>query len=192
MADAIEAAGSAAKIIGTTHALPVFLYGEAARREDRRELRDLRRGGIEGLAGRVAEGSIPDEGPANIDPTTGAVCVGARDVLIAFNVWLRGDLSVAVDVAASVRRELGPSGVRALGLDMGAGLVQVSMNLTDPKRAGIDLAFEFIAGKVSAKHRIEATEIVGLVPDEFMADPDKEAARLQMGPGRSLESVLAG
>jgi glutamate formiminotransferase len=143
------------------------------------------------------------------------VCVGARGVLIAFNVWLLCDRATAQRIAACVRTASGgPPGVRALGLDMyratsgrgstqggrpdpgisrerGEGLSQVSMNLIEPHVTGIDQAFGYVAEIADREGvAIEATELVGLVPEQLAPDPNGRAARLLIGPGRSLESVL--
>lgn len=180
----VDAARAAGRSIAETAGLPVYVYGEAALRPECSELPRLR---------RTAHELAPDYGPTVPDPRHGVVCVGARGPLIAFNVWLRADLATAKLIAAAVRAELGGVGVRTLGLDVGGGLTQVSMNLTDPSRAGVDDAFNAVAGLAAAEGAaIHATELVGLPPERFMPDPNAEAARLLMEPGRSLERVLAG
>ena len=190
MSAAVDAARETARAIGRA-GIPVFLYGWAS--DARRPLPEIRAGGLPGLLERVGQGLEPDEGPAEIDPRTGAVCVGARDVLIAFNVWIDGDLEVARRVASHIRAGLGGlPGVRALGLAVAAhGSSQISMNLIDPETTGIDRAFERVEQQ-AAKAGCEpvATEIVGLVPERFLPDPDAKAARLLIEPGRSLEAVL--
>jgi glutamate formiminotransferase len=173
--------------------IPVFLYGAAARRAETRHLPGLRRGGLAGIVQRIAGGLAPDFGPPEVDPRTGVTCVGARGPLIAFNVWLEGDASVAAAIAARVRTSGGgPPGVRALGLAMGdRGHAQVSMNLTDPATTGIDRVFEAVEALAEKEGvRIAATEIVGLVEERFL--PKGKAARLLMAPGRSVESALQG
>jgi glutamate formiminotransferase len=116
-------------------------------------------------------------------------------VLIAFNVWLAVDAATASAIARSVRTSGGgPPGVRALGFFLGGErgpLSQVSMNLIDPEATGIDDAFDAVSAAASRRGApIVATEIVGLVPERFLPDPNKDAARLLMTPGRSLESAL--
>jgi glutamate formiminotransferase len=186
MTEAIETARLTGRAIGERAGLPVYLYGAAATRQENEELPALRRGGLEGLMSRSREGLIPDFGPRKIEPTSGVVCVGARDVLIAFNVWVEGALDVLADVARKTREQ---GLVRALGLRLDAGRGQISMNLIEPDLLGIDGAFsrvESLAGEVGL--RIVGTEIVGLVPERFLPDPDAKAARLLIAPGRSLES----
>ncbi len=186
MDDAVHAARETAALIGRDVGVPVYLYGAAARRAETRELPDLRRGGLVRLIERARAGLLPDEGPSEIDPARGVVCVGARGVLIAFNVWLRGDLQTAQWIAASVRSDA----VRALGLDVGNGQTQVSMNLIDPESAGIDHVFGWVSAEAARLGAaVVATEIVGLVPERFMPQ-DAEVARLLLEPGHSLESRL--
>lgn len=190
--DAIALASATAEEITRRTTIPIFLYGEAARRPETRNVADLRRGGLAALVERMRKGLAPDLGPAVIDPRLGVVCVGARGPLIAFNVWLGADLHTARLIARRVRTAGGgPKGVRALGLPIDEGVAQVSMNLTSPEDTGIDQAFEAVertARPLGAQ--VTATEIVGLVEGRFLPDPKKQAARLLMAPGRSIESVL--
>lgn len=184
MQAAVDVARAAAGAIADRTGLPVYLYGAASERG--LELPDIRRGNLDGLAGRAAN-MPPDLGPPSIDPARGVVCVGARGPLIAINVWLDAPLEVTQAIARSIRG----SAVRALGLQTGSH-TQVSMNLIDPSVVGIDDVLEHIeneAGPLGAK--VLATEIVGLVPARFLPAPDAKAARLLREPGRSLESELA-
>jgi glutamate formiminotransferase len=95
-------ARSAAEAIAERARLPVYLYGAAATRPETRELPELRRGGLRRLMARAATGLPPDIGPRTIDARHGVVCVGARGVLIAFNVWFEGDVRVARAIAGPV------------------------------------------------------------------------------------------
>jgi glutamate formiminotransferase len=144
--------------------LPVFLYGAAGRGPA-----FFRRGGPEQLQARIDAGElVPDFGPGRVDPSTGAVLVGARRPLIAFNVNLRSDdLEVAQAIAAVVReRDGGFPGVRALGLDLpGAGLVQVSMNVEDWEAAALHEVVARIAEEAAARGvEVAGSELVGLMP----------------------------
>ena len=190
MSTAIDAARATARSIGDS-GIPVFLYGDASAVP--RELPEIRSGGLSRLIERIGAGMTPDFGPSKVDPSKGVVCVGARDVLIAFNVWIDGDLEVAREIATRIRAGLGGlPGVRALGLDVSAhGTSQISMNLVDPERTGIDRVFSRIE-EVAEGFGVTpvATEIVGLVPERFLPDPDATATRLLVEPGRSLESAL--
>ncbi len=108
--------------------------------------------------------------------------------MIAFNVCVGADEADAVAIAAEVRR---PDAVRALGLPMGAGTSQISMNLVAPGSVNIDDAYDLVS-RACARRGVPVlgTEIVGVPPERFMPDPHKEAARRLIAPGRSLESVL--
>lgn len=186
MDEAIAAAHTTGARIGD-EGIPVFFYGTAAKRAATRDLPDIRRGSLDGLIARVSDGLTPDAGPPDIDPRIGAVCVGARGPLIAVNVWLQGSADVAREVAARVRE---PGRVRSLGLEMGMGRSQVSMNLTSPDEVGIEDAFTRVEAALPSGMEIVATELVGLVADRFLPSPDAKVARLLIEPGHSLESVL--
>lgn len=184
MEEAVEAARRAGRSIAEALGAPVFFYGEASLRSETRELPHLRAGGLEGLATRMSAGLLPDEGPSQLDPHYGAVLVGARGPLIAFNVWLGAGVETARSVAAKVRE---PGRVRALGLAMRDGGSQVSMNLISPEEVSIGDAFERVVAETS---EVTATEIVGLVEERFLPDPDAKVTRLLIEPGHSLESAL--
>jgi glutamate formiminotransferase len=185
-AEAVEAARVTGERIGAA-GIPVYLYGRGASRS----LPEIRRGGLERLIERSGI-EPPDFGPRRISPAAGVVCVGARDVLIAFNVWLAAEPEAARLIARDVREGSAVlPGVRALGLEIAPGVSQVSMNLVSPEVTGIDAAFAFVERRaIAAGVPITGTEIVGLVPERFMPDPKKKAARLLISPGRSLESAL--
>ncbi len=169
MAEAVELAHRVGRALAARHALPVYYYGHAARRPDRRALRALRRGGYEGLPARLATAEgVPDDGPARFDARSGAVLVGARDVLVAYNVWLAtDDLAAARAIARAVRESGGGlPAVQALGLRLARrGRAQVSLNLLDYRVTPIPAAFD----RVSAEARrhgvdVERAELVGLAP----------------------------
>jgi glutamate formiminotransferase/glutamate formiminotransferase/formiminotetrahydrofolate cyclodeaminase len=155
--------------------LPVFFYGRST--GDGREPAFFRRGGPDELQRRVDAGELrPDRGPARLHPTAGGVLVGVRRPLVAFNVNLRSDdVAAAKEIAALVReRDGGFPGVRALGLDLPrAGLVQVSMNVTDWQAAPLHEIVGRIAAEAEARGiEVEGSELVGLMP----AGPAVEAA----------------
>jgi glutamate formiminotransferase len=166
--DAARLARSTGERIGAL-GLPVYLYEAAATAPHRRNLADVRHGGYEGLAARTGDPLWqPDYGPSDLDPRKGAVAVGARPFLVAFNAYLdTGDVGVAKAVARHVReRDGGLPGVKALGLEVG-GRVQVSMNLTDLETTPIPVALEAVRS-AAAEHgaSVESTELVGLAPLE--------------------------
>ena len=171
MADAVAARGRFAAWASTTLGLPCFLYGPE------RSLPDVRRRAFRGLE--------PDAGPRVPHPTAGAVCVGARPVLVAYNVWLAQGTSVAraKEVARAVR---GPA-LRALGLDVG-GRAQVAMNLVDPLVVGPDRAYDQVARLAP----VERAELVGLVPEAVLAAVAPERWReLDLDGSRTIEARLA-
>lgn len=190
MDDAVTLARAAGDEIARTAGLPVYFYDHAAAAP--RSLPEIRAGGLTALIERAALGFEPDLGPRAIDPRVGVVCVGARNVLIAFNVTIAGDAEVARSIADAVReRGGGLPGVRALGLDLGDGRSQVSMNLTAPDEAGVEAAFAAVSREAKQLGvSVEGTELVGLVPERYLPPADAEAARLLVEPGRSLETVL--
>jgi glutamate formiminotransferase len=141
--------------IGAELGLPVFIYAPPDRGPA-----FYRRGGTAGLQQRLDAGElVPDYGPPRLHETAGAVIVGARRPLIAFNVNLRGDVSVAREIAAVVREKGGGfPGVRALGLDLPtAKLVQVSMNVEDWEAS----ALHEIVARIDAEARARGAEVVG-------------------------------
>ncbi len=143
--------------------LPVFLYAPPARGPA-----FYRRGGRAALQERLEAGElVPDFGPSALHETAGGVILGARSPLIAFNVNLRGALSVAREVAAVVReRGGGFPGLRALGLDLPrAGLVQVSMNVEDWEAAALHEIVDRIAMEAEVRGaEVVGSELVGLMP----------------------------
>ena len=163
MERARAAAQTVGERIGAELGLPVFMYAPPERGPA-----FYRRGGPTGLQQRVDDGELaPDFGPAQLHETAGGVIVGARRPLIAFNVNLRGDVSVARAIASVVReRDGGFPGVRALGLDLPrAGLAQVSMNVEDWESS----ALHEIVARVEAEARargavVVGSELVGLMP----------------------------
>ncbi len=165
MERAKRAALALAERVGGELDLPVFVYGELA---PGRGPAFFRAEGIEGLRRRVESGELaPEFGPARIEERSGAVLVGARRPLIAFNVNLRGELEAAREIAAAVReRDGGFPGVRALGLELPrAGLVQVSMNVEDWEAAALHDLLAAIEREASARGAKEVgSELVGLMP----------------------------
>jgi glutamate formiminotransferase len=166
---AVETAWRVGEALAARHALPVYFYGAAARAPGRRELPDVRRGGYEHLAARLATpAGAPDAGPARFDPRAGAAVVGARDVLVAYNVWLEtSDLEIARAVARAVReRDGGLPAVRALGVPLPSrGVVQVALNLLDHRVTALPAVFDRVADE--ARRRgvgVRRAELVGLAP----------------------------
>ena len=161
---AVAEALTAAALIGDELDLPVFLYGNLATTDDRRERASLRAGGPARLAERVAGGElVPDHGPRRVDPRSGAVLVTARPPLVAFNLDLASDdVELARRIAAGLRESGGgPAGVRAIGLYLHErGRAQVSVNLHDHRAAPLAELVE----RVRAQVPVAEAELVGLAP----------------------------
>lgn len=111
MAEAVEAAHQAGRAINRATGVPIYFYGEAAEREEARELPSIRSGGLSELKRRAQEGFTPDIGSADLDISRGVICVGARGTLIALNVWLRCSLETARWIAGKLRASSGASPV---------------------------------------------------------------------------------
>jgi glutamate formiminotransferase len=158
---------------------PVFLYGELA---PGRGPAFFRANGLEGLRRRVEAGElIPEFGPDRIDERSGAVLIGARRPLIAFNVNLRGALVTAREIASLVReRDGGFPGVRALGLELRqAGLVQVSMNVEDWEAAALHELLAAIEREAAERGAdVVGSELVGLMPGGAAAAAAGAALRI--------------
>jgi glutamate formiminotransferase len=152
-------------------AIPVYFYERAALRPDRMSLENVRRKGFEQLRDDIAAFAdrAPDIGEAYVHQSAGAIAVGARPFLIAFNInLLTGDLSIARQIARAVRaRTGGLPFVKALGFELGTrGLVQVSMNLVNYETTGLLQAYEAVRKEAERLGvEIAGTEIVGLVPE---------------------------
>jgi glutamate formiminotransferase len=170
MEDCVVLARSVGKRIAEELQVPVYLYEAAATRPDRKALPDVRRGEYEGLklAIETDPDRKPDFGPSKLHPTAGACVVGARPVLIAWNVNLgTPDVRVAKRIAKAIREsDGGLPAVRAKGFELAdRGLVQVSMNMTDYHKTSLVQAFEAVRA-LAAKEGVEVveSEIIGLVP----------------------------
>jgi glutamate formiminotransferase / 5-formyltetrahydrofolate cyclo-ligase len=193
----LEDAARLAKKVGESLGalgLPVYLYGAAASAPHRENLADIRRGGYEGLKARINDPLWkPDYGPRRLPPRSGAVAVGARPFLVAFNAYLdTDDLEVARAIAGEVReRDGGLPGVKALGLEVGRR-AQVSMNLTDLDRTSIPTALEAVRRSAERRGaRVEATELVGLMPMAAVLEAARHYLTLpKLGSEHVLEAAL--
>lgn len=166
---AVAAANRLAPVVARL-GLPVYLYERAARRPERTLLADIRRGGFEGLAARLADPAwAPDFGPPHPHPTAGATVIGARFFLIAFNAVLAtADVSVARAIARRVRESGGGlPAVRAMGVHLASrDLAQVSMNLVDYRRTPILTALRRVEAEAAAMGTgVIETEVIGLIPE---------------------------
>jgi glutamate formiminotransferase len=166
--------------------VPVYYYAESSEPPGR-SLAELRRGGYEALVGGWPSGREPDELPegwshAGAHPTAGATCVGARPVLLAWNVVVSGiDLVSAKSIAKGIReRNGGISGVRALAFAVSSdGRIQISMNLEDAEMNSPMTVFRRIEARVSELGgEIVETEIIGMMPDGLLLEATADRLKL--------------
>lgn len=185
MNECIKLANDFAKEFSDKTNVPCYLYEEAAKREDRRNLAEVRRGEYEGLKAEIGKNQdkVPDYGPNKIHPTAGATAVGARFFLIAFNVNLgTSDIKVAESIAKVIRHSSGGYRyVKAKGFEIKEReIVQVSMNLTNYQKTAIFRVFETIKNEAQRYGvPIIGSEIVGLVPLEALVDSANHYLRLE-------------
>ena len=169
--DALTARDEFARFAAEELGVPCFLYGPE------RSLPDIRRRAFTGLE--------PDVGPDVPHPSAGAMCVGARSILIAYNVWLASD---DVNVAKAIAREVRSPSVRALGLSVGSW-TQVSMNLIAPEVTGPEDVYDAII----ARAPVLRAELVGLAPSRTLASINRNRWKeLDLSPERTIESRVAG
>jgi glutamate formiminotransferase len=191
--DCADLARRVGRRIGDELGIPVFLYEAAASRPDRKNLADVRRGGFEALREQIGSDPArrPDFGPERIHATAGAIAVGARPVLVAFNVNLdTSDVAVARAIARSIReRDGGLKGVRALGFAVEGGRrAQVSMNLVDLEASPMQQVLARVRAEAAGRGvGIAACEVVGLVPEAALSGAAGHALELH---GFRREQIL--
>lgn len=192
MEDCIALARTLGERVGRELNTPVFLYERAATRPDRENLADVRRGEFEGLReeiGRTPQ-RTPDFGPATIHPTAGAVAIGARPFLVAYNVYLgpASNLPIAKEVARAVRGSAGGlKYVKGLGFEVD-GQAQVSMNLVDTEKTPLHQAYDMVKMEAEARGVTPTwSELVGLVPERVLFEAAARHVRLR---NFSTEMVL--
>ncbi len=195
MADCVELANKVGERIARELNVPVYLYEAAARRPDRTNLENIRKGEFEGLQEAILkdDSRTPDYGPRRLHRTAGATVVGARMPLVAFNVNLKTtDLRVAKAIAKKIRTSGGglPK-LKALGFELKArNCVQVSMNLTDYTITPLSVVFEAVERECdSLGIEILDGELIGLIPMDAVCEV--AAKRLKL-PRLSKEQVLEG
>ncbi len=173
MEDCIALARQLGERVGRELHIPVFLYERAATRPERENLADVRRGEFEGLRDEIGTTPqrTPDFGPSTVHPTAGAMAIGARPFLVAYNVYLgpAANMPVAKDVAKALR---GSSGglryVKAMGFEVD-GQAQVSMNLVDTEKTPLHRVFDMVKMEAEARGVSPTwSEIVGLVPERVL------------------------
>jgi glutamate formiminotransferase / formiminotetrahydrofolate cyclodeaminase len=198
MQDCVQLAKRLGGRVGRELEIPVFLYESAAAHPDHAPLEDVRRGGLEGLAFRMASDPdwTPDFGPPRLHQSAGAIAIGARPPLIAYNVNLRStDIEAARSIARSIRHSSGGlPHLKAIGVELASrGLVQVAMNLTDFQVTPIHTALQAVETE-AAKHGIEVagSELIGLVPQGALDQAAAASLHLDgFDSGHILETRIA-
>lgn len=163
--------------------VPVYFYAEAATAPHRVRLPDIRKGEFEGLTEKMQQAEwAPDVGDPHPHPSAGAVAIGARQPLIAYNINLQtDDLKVARSVARAIRESSGGlMHVQAMGVTAASGLAQVSINLLDTSRTPMGQVFDLVRAEAERFGvGIAESEIVGLVPLDTLLDVARAYLRLR-------------
>ncbi len=195
LADCVTLARSLGQRVGESLGLPVYFYEAAALRPERVNLADVRRGGYEALRSAIADdpARAPDAGPARLGPA-GAVIIGARGPLIAFNAYLdTADVAVAQAIAATVRESGGGlPALKALGLLVN-GQAQVSMNVVDFRRTSLFDVIEAVR-QAAQEHNVHVThtELVGLIPQAALVNTALAYLQLPLDAGAQLLEARLG
>jgi len=193
MEECVALAHEAGRRIAIELGIPVYFYEKAAMRADRVRLENVRRRGFEELRSQISidQDRLPDVGQPTLHETAGAIAVGARPFLIAFNVNLHtNDVAIARRIAHTVReRDGGLPFLKALGFDLHSrGIVQVSMNLINYEVTGMSRAFEAVRAEAEKLGvELAGAEIVGLVPEAAL---DRSAAYFPLLENFSEDLVL--
>ena len=210
MEETVVRARNLAQHVGEELHIPVYCYANAASTPERRNLSTIRSGEYEGLAKKMRNSQwVPDFGPNEFNAKTGATVIGARDILIAYNVNLNtSDVHVANEISRDVREsgriKRDPitgnivrdacgkvlrlpgslKAVKAIGWYMEElGCCQVSMNLTDIKATPIHIAFDEVRAQAEARGvQITGSELVGMVPEQVILDAGAYAIYKRNGP----------
>ena len=197
MADCVRLALELGQDIGTQLQIPVYLYEEAAKRPERKNLATIRKGEFEGLREEIGKNPDrkPDFGPEHIHPTAGATVVGARWFLVAYNINLAtSDVEIAKKIARKIRESGGGlPAVKALGLMLAdRNIVQVSMNLTNYKITSMKTVFNTIKSEAQTLGtEIIESELIGLLPQEALKDTSPQELMIaNFQPKQIIENRL--
>jgi glutamate formiminotransferase len=190
-AEVIKLAHGCGKELWQKLQLPVYFYGDAAKIEERKELPYVRRGGFSALKSEINDPHRKPDIGHGLHVTAGAVSVGVRDFLIAFNINLdTTDLDIAKSIAKNIREKNGGlPGIRALGVELKSkGLTQVTVNVVDHKRTSLRILFDEVKNWAKEyKVEIAGSELVGLMPQDAVFDGMETYLDL---PGFSKNQIL--
>lgn len=196
--ECVQIARNVGKEIAERLSIPVYLYEAAATRPERANLENIRKGQFEGLRDEIETNPDrkPDFGEPRIHPTAGAVVIGARKPLIAYNINLNTpDVGIARQIAKRIRFSSGgfPC-VKAMGVLLkDRNQAQVSMNLTDHEQTSVEVVFDAVQ-REAAVHGVEiaGSEIVGLIPQKALDQVAVARLRVEnFTPAMILENRLA-
>lgn len=195
--DCVDVAHRAGQRISSELGIPVYFYEAAALCPERVRLENVRRGGFESVreAALADPGQQPDLGGPGLHPSAGASIVGARNLLVAFNINLRSnDLAIARHIARRIRASnRGFAGVKAMGVPLESrGLVQVSMNITSFELAPLAVVHAEVA-RLARDLGVELaeSELIGLIPRDALKGTSPEALGLaSFDPQRVIENRL--
>lgn len=196
MADAVEIARSFGKTFSARNNIPVYFYGEAAMRDERKSLSDIRRGGYERFKEKIREPLWTPDAGSVFNDKSGATAVGARIPLIAFNINLdSGDIDIARDIACEIRTSGGglPC-LKAIGVRLKSrNVAQVSMNLTDYRTTSLRTVFDIVKEKAGSRGAgILESELIGLIPQAALEGVTAEYLKLADFSGkRIIENWIA-
>ena len=196
MTEAVAIAHRVGRTLAERLDLPVFFYAEAALSPARRQLPLIRRGEYEGLPQKLGNPAWrPDAGPARFNLRSGATAVGARGILVAFNVWLASnDLEAARAIARAVRESSGGlPAVQAMGVPLARrGIVQVSLNLLDYKKTSLPQVFDRVRSEAARRGiSVRRGELVGLAPrDAFEGAAAASLGLADFTPAKLLDTYL--
>jgi glutamate formiminotransferase / formiminotetrahydrofolate cyclodeaminase len=202
MEDCIALARQLGERVGRELSIPVFLYERAATHPGRENLADVRRGEFEGIRSDIGLTPVrtPDFGPSTVHATAGAVAIGARPFLVAYNVYLgpASNMGVAKEVAKAVRGSAGGlKYVKGLGFEVD-GQAQVSMNLVDTEKTPLHQAYDMVRMEAEARGVTPTwSELVGLVPERALFEAAARHIRLrnftpEMVLERKVRSAITG
>lgn len=190
--EVIELAHGFGKELWEKLKLPVYFYGDAAKKKERQELPYVRRGGYSALRNEIDDPHRKPDVGHGLHVTAGAAAVGVRDFLIAYNVNLdTNNLNIAKSIANNIREKSGGlPGIRALGVELKSkNITQVTINVTDHKMTSLKKVFAAVK-KWAKEYEVEilGSEIVGMVPQEAVFDGMNDYLQL-IGPPRVLPST---
>ena len=182
MEECVAIARRVGAAVAAAHGVPVYYYAKAATRPERVRLPDIRKPQYEGLQALMATTHAPDEGPATLHPSAGAIVIGARPPLIAFNIELdTADVKIAKQIAKEIRESSGGlPAVQAMGFELtDPARAQVSMNLLDHTVTSLATVWREVEDRANAAGvRVLRGELIGLAPLEAMLEVARASLRL--------------